>query len=36
MTALTDGPKAPQTFEQGKREEACWKLGFMQPAENDE
>lgn len=36
MTALTDGPKAPQTFEQGNGEGACWKLGFMQPAENDE
>lgn len=35
MTVLTDGPKAPQTFEQGNRG-AGWKLGFTQPAENDE
>ena len=36
MTVLTDGPKAPQTFEQGNREGAGWKLGFTQSAENDE
>lgn len=36
MTALTDGPKALQTFEQGNRAGARWKQGFSQPAENDE
>lgn len=36
MTALTDGPKAPQTFEQGNGEGASWKLGLVQPAADDE